>query len=122
MEGDIEGTRKLIDELDEHTYYKCYSRLMVPSVNDDFLLLDESARYMDSCELHLLWALSEYSRGDKNSALDHLSIALELARKVAISHPNYLKAQLPEKPSLTPAELNVLRLLEAGHSNAQIAR
>lgn len=126
------------------------------------LLLDEGGRYMDSCELHLLWALSEYSRGDKHSALDHLSVALDLAekfrldrliadegfrvyellkiyqkergsypylereielsRKIAISHPNYLKAQLPEKPALTPAEMNVLRLLEAGHSNAEIAR
>ncbi len=54
-----------------------------------------------------------------NQYLDRI---IELTKEIAISQPNYLKPQLPDKPSLTPAEMNVLRLLEAGHSNAEIAK
>ncbi len=126
------------------------------------MLLDQGFRYKDVCELQTLWAMSEFARGDKNSAFDHINIAIDLAReyrfdrtiadeglrvyellkeykkhrgsdeyierlielsqKIAFSHPQYLKSQLPDKPSLTTSEMNVLRLLAAGHSNAEIAR
>lgn len=126
------------------------------------MLLDQGFRYKDVCELQTLWAMSEFARGDKKSAFDHLDIALILAReyrfdrtiadeglrvyellkeykkhrgfdeyvdrlirlseKIAFSHPQYLKSQLPDKPSLTSSEMNVLRLIAAGHSNAAIAR
>ena len=126
------------------------------------LILAETDRYMDLCELHLLWGISDYARGDKKAALDHMGIVLDLAekyrfdrliadeglrayemlciyakergttpylnrlielsKKIALSHPHYLKELLPESPTLTPAELNVLRLLDAGHSNMEIAK
>lgn len=125
-------------------------------------LLESGKRYMDLCELHTIWAMSDHGRGDIKAALNHMEKALQLAqryrfdrliadeglriyevlklyqktkgstpyverelelsKKVAMSHPHYLKSQLPEKPALTQTEMNVLRLLEAGHTNAEIAR
>lgn len=124
-------------------------------------LLEISNRYMDLCELHLLWAMADHARGDVSKALAHLEDALNLARvyrfdrlvsdegkrmydllllykkekgsdeylekvielskKIAMNHPGYLKAQLPDVPKLTNTELYVLKLLEAGHSNNDIA-
>ena len=124
-------------------------------------LLEQGKRYMDLCELHMIWAMRDYARGDRKAALEHIEVSLELSekyrydrmiadeglrvfeliklyiqekgstayaerllklsKKIALSHPHYLKSQLPEKPALTDAEMNVLRLLEAGYTNAQIA-
>lgn len=44
-------------------------------------LLKEGNRYKDYSELHLLWCMSDYLRGDKKEAFKHLSIVLENSRK-----------------------------------------
>lgn len=44
-------------------------------------LLAKSKRYMDSCELYLLWAMSDVASGRKQEALDRFALALELAEK-----------------------------------------
>ena len=124
-------------------------------------LLQASRRYMDLCELEVLWAISEHARGEIDSAFQHLEDALflaekfrfdrvisdqgkrvydllvlykkvkgstpyidrvmKLSKKIAMYNPGYLKTQLPEAPKLTKTELYVLRLLEQGLSNAEIA-
>lgn len=124
-------------------------------------LLELSRRYMDLCELHLLWAIADHARGEESMAFAHLEDALNLAKeyrfdrlisdegkrvydllllykkkkgsdeylerliklskKIAMSHPGYLKLQLTDVPKLTETELYVLKLLEEGHSNMEIA-
>lgn len=124
-------------------------------------LLELSRRYMDLCELHLLWAITDHARGEESMAFAHLEDALNLAKeyrfdrlisdegksvydllllykkkkgsdeylerliklskKIAMSHPGYLKLQLTDVPKLTETELYVLKLLEEGHSNMEIA-
>lgn len=124
-------------------------------------LLEEGKRYMDLCELHMIWAISDYADDRKWEAFKHLEIALELSEKyhydrlladegkrmydllkeyrtektkspylawlteltekTAALYPRYLKAQLPEKPALTGAEMRILRLLKDNYTNAQIA-
>lgn len=44
-------------------------------------LLEEGKRYMDLCELHMIWAMSDYADGRKQEAFGHLEVALELAEK-----------------------------------------
>ena len=44
-------------------------------------LLEQGRRYMDTCELHIIWAMSEHADGREMSALDHLGKALEISRK-----------------------------------------
>ena len=36
---------------------------------------------MDTCELHIIWAMSDYADGRKEEALDHIEQALGLAEK-----------------------------------------
>jgi len=43
-------------------------------------LLEQGRRYMDTCELHILWAISEHADGREAAALEHLEKALELSR------------------------------------------
>ena len=44
-------------------------------------LLEKGKRYMDMCELHLLWAISDHDDGRTDDALYHIGKALELAEK-----------------------------------------
>lgn len=44
-------------------------------------LLRQSKRYMDTCELYLLWAMSDMADGRKQEALDRFGLALELAER-----------------------------------------
>ncbi len=44
-------------------------------------LLEAGKRYMDVCELHIIWAMSDYADGRKDEALDHMEKVLELAEK-----------------------------------------
>lgn len=44
-------------------------------------LLEAGARYMDTCELHIIWAMSDFADGRKEEALDHIERAMELAEK-----------------------------------------
>lgn len=44
-------------------------------------LLESGKRYMDLCELHLIWAMSDYAAGRKSEALDRMEKVLELAAK-----------------------------------------
>ena len=44
-------------------------------------LLEAGRRYMDLCELHMIWAMSDYADGRKWEAFKHLEIALELSEK-----------------------------------------
>ena len=124
-------------------------------------ILEEGKRYMDICELHLIWAMSDHADGREVQAISHLKEALALSEKyhydrliadegkrvldllrlyrndetkspylswitelteaTATQFPRYLKTQLPEKPSLTPKEMMVLRLLCENMSNTEIA-
>ena len=124
-------------------------------------ILERGSRYMDMCELHMIWSMSDYAAGRDREAFKHLEEALklsekyhydrliadegrrmlellkayrtektksqylswvtELTEKSASLFPRYLKAQLPEKPALTEAEMRILRLLQENYTNAQIA-
>lgn len=44
-------------------------------------LLEKGNRYMDMCELQLLWAMSDHADGREQEALDHMSICLALAQE-----------------------------------------
>lgn len=44
-------------------------------------LLTESKRYMDTCELYLLWSISDLADGRRERALDNFGLALELAER-----------------------------------------
>ena len=77
----------------------------------DRLVSDEGKRVYD------LLVLYKKERGSD----EYLDKLIKLSKKVAMSHPNYLKYQLPDVPKLTNTELYVLKLLDAGMSNAQIA-
>ena len=44
-------------------------------------LLEAGNRYMDLCELHMLWAMSDYADDRKWEAFKHLEKALELSEK-----------------------------------------
>ena len=125
-------------------------------------LLEKGGRYMDMCELHLLWAMSDHADGREQEAMDHMSIALELAQeyrfdrliadegqkarellqlyrrqrgdsiylerllgltqRTAELYPQYLSSHLTHLPSLTDAEMRVLRLLAACLTNAEIGQ
>ena len=45
---------------------------------------------------------------------------IQLTQNVATLYPRYIR-QLPDNPSLSAAEMNVLRLMADGRSNAEIA-
>ncbi len=42
-------------------------------------LLEVGKRYMDLCELHMLWAMSDYAAGRRTEAFLHIKTALELS-------------------------------------------
>ena len=124
-------------------------------------LFESGRRSVDICELNMLWAISDLTRGDEESALSHALISIEIAERcsierviadegeraltvlllvkrrrgrtpfltrliqltqnVATLYPRYMKEQLPDNPSLSAAEMNVLRLMADGRSNAEIA-
>ena len=44
-------------------------------------LLEKGKRYMDICELHMVWAMSDYADKRKEEAFKHLEQALELSEK-----------------------------------------
>lgn len=44
-------------------------------------LLEAGHRYMDLCELHMIWAMSDYASDRKWEAFKHLEIVLELSEK-----------------------------------------
>lgn len=44
-------------------------------------LLESGQRYMDSCELHILWAMSDDAAGRKEDALNHVETALKLSEQ-----------------------------------------
>lgn len=44
-------------------------------------ILEAGKRYMDLCELHAVWAMSDAAAGRKDEALDHLEQALALAEQ-----------------------------------------
>lgn len=44
-------------------------------------LLEAGKRYMDCCELHLIWAMSDHADGRTKEALEHLKAALELSER-----------------------------------------
>ena len=43
-------------------------------------LLEQGRRYMDACELHIIWAMSEHADGREAEALEHIGKSLELSR------------------------------------------
>ncbi len=63
--------------------------------------------------------LREYaiSRGEN----PYLMRVIEISRKTGLLYPDYLKARKDQLPDLTPSELDVLRLLNAERTNAEIA-
>ncbi len=42
-------------------------------------LLEQGNRYMDTCELHMIWAMSDQAAGREKEALGHMEKALKLA-------------------------------------------
>ncbi len=44
-------------------------------------LLEQGRRYMDTCELHIIWAMSDHADGREEEALEHIEIALELSAR-----------------------------------------
>ena len=44
-------------------------------------LLEAGKRFMDLCELHMLWAISDYAAERKEEAFEHLEKAMELSEK-----------------------------------------
>ncbi len=44
-------------------------------------LLERGHRFMDMCELHLIWAMSDYADKRPKEALEHITHALELSEK-----------------------------------------
>ncbi|MBQ4284808.1 MAG: hypothetical protein IJB96_12885 [Lachnospira sp.] len=44
-------------------------------------LVEGGERYMDTCELHIIWAMSDYADGRKEEAVSHLEVALKLSEK-----------------------------------------
>lgn len=44
-------------------------------------VLEAGKRYMDTCELHIIWAMSDHADGREEDALDHIASALELSGK-----------------------------------------
>lgn len=44
-------------------------------------LVEGGERYMDACELHIIWAMSDYADGRKEEALNHIEVALKLSEK-----------------------------------------
>lgn len=44
-------------------------------------LIEGGQRYMDACELHIIWAMSDYADGRKDEALNHVEAALKLSEK-----------------------------------------
>ena len=44
-------------------------------------ILKEGKRYMDMCELHMLWAMSDYAAGRSKEAFIHLEEAIKLSEK-----------------------------------------
>lgn len=44
-------------------------------------LLEEGRRYMDMCELHMIWAMSDYAAGRNREAFIHLEAVLKLSEK-----------------------------------------
>ena len=56
--------------------------LMVTALAGRLLpLLEAGRRYMDTCELHVLWAMSDYADGRKEEAFGHIEKALELSEQ-----------------------------------------
>lgn len=51
----------------------------------------------------------------------YLERVMEIARKAAVLYPDYLKTQFQEVPKISNAEMQVLRLMAAEKSNAEIA-
>ena len=43
--------------------------------------LEAGKRYMDTCELHIIWAMSDHADGREEEALLHIEKALELSRQ-----------------------------------------
>lgn len=124
-------------------------------------LFESGRRNVDICELNILWAISDLTRGDEESALRHALVSVNIAERynierviadegeraltvlllikrrngrtpflmrliqltqnVAALYPRYMKEQLPEDPSLSAAEMNILRFIADGRSNAEIA-
>lgn len=78
----------------------------------DRVIADEGVRIYE--------LLKEYRKQKGNDK--YVDKVIELSRKTALSFPKYLKSQLPEQPSLTTTEMSVLKLIAAGHTNAEIAR
>lgn len=44
-------------------------------------LLEGGGRYMDTCELHIIWAVSDYADNRKEEALEHMEAALKLSER-----------------------------------------
>lgn len=44
-------------------------------------MLEAGNRYMDTCELHIIWAMSDHADGREEDALNHIESALKLAKQ-----------------------------------------
>ena len=44
-------------------------------------ILETGNRFMDTCELHVIWSMSDFAAGRKDEALDHIEKALVLAER-----------------------------------------
>jgi len=44
-------------------------------------ILERGRRYMDLCELHLIWAMSDFSAGYVKEALERMDVVMELAER-----------------------------------------
>lgn len=99
--GDVE---KALDHLEQ-------ALILAEQYRYDRLLADEGKRIYE-----LLYVYKK-ARG-KNEYAEYVR---NLAQKVMLLYPRYLKEQLPEMPALSPAEMKTLRLMADEQSNAEIA-
>ncbi len=77
----------------------------------DRVIADEGIRVLEIIKLYI----------KEREKTPYLLRIKELAEKVAIIHPKYLKKHLPKNPALTETEMKILRLLSVNYTNSQIA-
>lgn len=77
----------------------------------DRVIADEGIRILEIIKLYI----------KEREKTPYLLRIKELAEKVAIIHPKYLKKHLPKNSALTETEMKILRLLSVNYTNSQIA-
>ncbi len=105
------------------TYFEQGEREKAFVLMAEALALAEKYRYDrligdEGAKMYLL--LREYvkERGEN----PYLTQVMEIARKIGLLYPDYLKSRKEQLPTLTPTELDVLRLMAAERTNTEIAQ